>query len=90
MTKAFTEAEKREAYERNNGKCHRCGKELNGIGECHHRKPRSLLPKGESGKMLNIMCGCLDCHREVHAKPKQNRKWMLHREDKITDALEEI
>ena len=67
MSKDFTTAEKIEALYRSCQKCEKCGIDVCGCVNFHHKKRRSALKKDEgSGGSANCAILCVQCHRDLH------------------------
>lgn len=80
LDKSFTEEVRLEVFNRQDGKCACCGKNLMGDAgpSLHHIKPRSLIKKSEleAGKSaLNAAFLCLICHMDTHAATPETAKF---------------
>ncbi len=75
----FSEDTKRRAFERANGRCEICGKQLvfgnrgrnggRGSWEAHHKRPRS---EGGSDTIKNCMVLCYQCHQQPQKAAVRN------------------
>lgn len=59
----FTPRQARMKYVACDGKCEKCGCELQSDFHMHHIKPHS---KGGATYLFNCMALCVECHLEVH------------------------
>ncbi len=74
--KSFRTSVRLDVHTRQNGKCARCGKDLNRAfgSSCHHKKRRSQLRKdeienhGPGGGADNAVWLCAGCHMAVHQR----------------------
>jgi len=53
-------------YQERNGICERCGRELDGVFEVHHKSYKSVGHEADTSLMLV----CPECHRGIHAEMK--------------------
>lgn len=53
-------------YQERNGICERCGRELDGVFEVHHKSYKSVGHEEDTSLMLV----CPECHEEIHAEMK--------------------
>lgn len=74
------EAAKKAAFERDHGKCRRCGRQATDV---HHRKVRGMggTKNAETNFGLdNLVCLCRDCHNYIHHNPRESYElgWLVH------------
>jgi len=74
------EKAKKACFERDEGKCRRCGREAQ---DCHHRKLKGM--GGTADPVLkyglaNLISLCRSCHNWIHAHPAESYEagWLVH------------
>lgn len=73
-----------EAWERDGGRCVRCGKPVHDFWpgfSCHHRQSRSVGPDTLENRITLCGSGTTGCHQYVHANPAESREkgWIISR-----------
>lgn len=80
---------RRKVWERAQGKCERCGKEIDyNVCELHHVLPLARF-KEFADDINNMQCLCHDCHKDIHCNPFLEAKLIRERCNKLGLKLED-
>lgn len=70
---------RRKSWERAQGKCERCGKDIDyKVCELHHVLPLGRF-KEFADDINNMQCLCHDCHKDIHCNPFLEAKLIRER-----------
>lgn len=70
---------RRKLWERAQGKCERCGKDIDyNVCELHHVLPLGRF-KEFADDINNMQCLCHDCHKDIHCNPFLEAKLIRER-----------